>query len=450
MGCTNSSGSDVLLTGTNPTGLPASKKLAVNINTGAVYYNDNGIWEPTAGASENLQQVTNLGNTTTNSIIVGNNLSILNSTSTHSGTFQTSNLTANRTLQLPDGNGPLVLTINGNPADSTGNINISANSAWGLAGNSGLTAYTNFLGTTDNTDLIFKRNNVISGILNSVSSNTAFGVGAFSTTSTATNITALGFSAFSSLTAGTNSVAIGTGALESIGTSNNNVAVGSLSMTSSTTSSNSVGVGFSTLKVNQGTSNNALGYESLIANTTGHNNLGAGASSLANLISGNSNTAIGDSTGSTLTTGSFNTLIGAGANISSSGTSEGIALGHGAVAASNQLSVAPAVTTFLMPGLPTSAGAVLTDVAGNGNLSLQHPTPGFIKFPFNQAVTAVTSITVSFSALANANYTVSLTDTSFTACNTRHYVAVKTTTSFEVIYVSPITGNVGYDVVIYP
>ncbi len=54
--------------------------------------------------------------------------------------------------------------------------NIVATSGWGLSGNSG--AGGNFIGTTDESPLIFKVDNQPAGILDSLNLNTAFGPGA--------------------------------------------------------------------------------------------------------------------------------------------------------------------------------------------------------------------------------------------------------------------------------
>jgi len=57
------------------------------------------------------------------------------------------NITANRNIQLPNASGTLALTSD------------IPTSGWGLTGNSGTTPGTNFIGTTDNKDVVFKRNN---------------------------------------------------------------------------------------------------------------------------------------------------------------------------------------------------------------------------------------------------------------------------------------------------
>ncbi|MGB2684251.1 MAG: hypothetical protein WBC43_04470, partial [Olleya sp.] len=50
----------------------------------------------------------------------------------------------------------------------------TVNSAWSTIGNAGTDDTVNFIGTTDNQDLVFKRNNIQAGLLNS--NNTSFGV----------------------------------------------------------------------------------------------------------------------------------------------------------------------------------------------------------------------------------------------------------------------------------
>jgi hypothetical protein len=64
------------------------------------------------------------------------------------------------TFELPSqtGNNGKYLTTNGSTA-SWGTVS----GGWGLTGNSGTTAGTNFIGTTDNKDVVIKRNNVVVG-----------------------------------------------------------------------------------------------------------------------------------------------------------------------------------------------------------------------------------------------------------------------------------------------
>ncbi|NNT70847.1 hypothetical protein HKT18_01340 [Flavobacterium sp. IMCC34852] len=81
------------------------------------------------------------------------------------------------------------------------------NQFWSINGNSGTNSSTNFMGTLDNQDVVFRRNGALSGRLNS--SNTSFGVNSLLNITSGTGNTAIGTSAFSSLTTGSNNTAIG-------------------------------------------------------------------------------------------------------------------------------------------------------------------------------------------------------------------------------------------------
>jgi hypothetical protein len=105
------------------------------------------------GASQNLQQVTDIGNTTTNIIYTGNVIatdkqggeapivavynstdgnSILGISDTKIGGFNsvvfTNTLSGNRSYYLPDNSGTFALSVNGNYADDFGNITLSTGS----------------------------------------------------------------------------------------------------------------------------------------------------------------------------------------------------------------------------------------------------------------------------------------------------------------------------------
>jgi len=91
------------------------------------------------GTTPTLQQVTDQGNTTTNSIQVTQYLNIKDPTTGFVGTFTTFGNGLSNTVDwdLPDGNGTLVLAVNGVGADSTGNVTIPTG---GISG-SGTTNY---------------------------------------------------------------------------------------------------------------------------------------------------------------------------------------------------------------------------------------------------------------------------------------------------------------------
>ena len=85
--------------------------------------------------------------------------------------------------------------------------------AWSLLGNSGTTAGTNFVGTTDNISLTFKTNSVRSGYLGTSANNNVFmGYNAGATISTGTTNTLLGATADVTTGTLTNATALGFGA----------------------------------------------------------------------------------------------------------------------------------------------------------------------------------------------------------------------------------------------
>ena len=152
-------------------------------------------------------------------------------------------------------------------------------SGWSFTGNSGIDPALNFLGTTDDKELIFKVSNRQAGRLSTLTQfrTTAFGVGALEF-NTGYNNTAVGFEALNSNTTG-----------------EENVAHGLVALRDNTT----------------GYSNVAIGAQSLATNITGFENTALGAGALTNLKSGSNNIGIGSNTGIDLTSGSNNIYIGA-------------------------------------------------------------------------------------------------------------------------------------------
>lgn len=133
-------------------------------------------------------------------------------------------VTDNYILPLSRGtNGQIMQT------DGSGNVTwqnpstVLNNSAWTTTGNSGTNSAINFIGTLDNQDLIFKRNNITSGKI--LLNRTALGVESlFSNTSGIRN-TALGSTSLYSLTTASYSTAIGANAFYN-GNYSNSVAIG--------------------------------------------------------------------------------------------------------------------------------------------------------------------------------------------------------------------------------
>lgn len=230
-----------------------------------------------------------------------------------------------------------------NPTSSWKGIGSSGTpNDWGLAGNAGTTAANNFIGTTDDNDLVFKRNNIRSGVVGTA--NTAFGNNTLNAATTGTNNTAvgantltvnstgysntaagyqalkanntgfrntaIGTNALANNTTGGYSVAIGTDALISNTTGGSNTAVGDYTMISNIDGLFNVTLGNSTLKSNtDGDGNTALGHRAMFTNTNGNNSTGVGMNALYNNQASGS-VGVGVSAGSGNTTGQFNTAVG--------------------------------------------------------------------------------------------------------------------------------------------
>ncbi|MBF7093297.1 tail fiber domain-containing protein [Flavobacterium sp. ALJ2] len=197
----------------------------------------------------------------------------------------------------------------------------SAIAAWGLTGNSQTIAGTNFIGTTDDVDLVFKRNNKQVGMLGA-SNNVSFGLQALSAKSTGKDNVAIGTSALSNNQSGRTNVAIGLNALGSNTTGSNNIALGMQALINNKGDFN-IATGNNALYNNEGSNNIATGYDALRSNTIGSKNIGIGAEALTSNTEGKENVVVGDSSLSSLATGNGNSAFGTGigASFESSGSS---------------------------------------------------------------------------------------------------------------------------------
>lgn len=114
------------------------------------------------------------------------------------------------------------------PQDVTVSSLINTN-AWSTTGNSGTVAGTNFVGTTDNVDLVFKRNNIECGRITNTDFNTSFGRSAFLSFTTGTLNTMIGNGAGTDITGGDYNTAVGGSALILCNTGNYNTVMGAIS-----------------------------------------------------------------------------------------------------------------------------------------------------------------------------------------------------------------------------
>ena len=213
---------------------------------------------------------------------------------------------------------------------------------WSLTGNEGTNPADNFLGTTDDMDLVFRINNIEAGRINRSNSNTSFGYNTLhSIDGTAQNNTAIGTEALYSNTTGWsntavgkqalyyntfrgNQVAVGDSALFNNGNNFNqsspyvdsaksirNVAVGSKALFSNEIGFWNTAVGYNAAYYNiMGKSLTAIGTEALLSNIDGKNNTALGTWALYGNTHGSWNTGLGSGALKTNTTGDTNTVIG--------------------------------------------------------------------------------------------------------------------------------------------
>ena len=248
-------------------------------------------------------------------------------------TFTLTNTKPNQVVSITAGTG---IGISGTYPTFT--VNNTAPTGWTINGNAGTTSGTNFIGTTDDNDVVIKRNNIQSGLINNSLFNTSWGVRALNYAATGGANTALGYFSLYSNTTGGGNTATGHEALNAntTGGFNNatgyatlqnntiggyNTANGGYALYSNVAGSNATAVGygamyFSNNKTTAFTSYNvAVGYEALYgstipANNTGNYNTAVGYTSLFNTTSGYDNTCIGYSSLYNVTTGFANTAAG--------------------------------------------------------------------------------------------------------------------------------------------
>jgi trimeric autotransporter adhesin len=181
-----------------------------------------------------------------------------------------------------------------------------ANLAWGVTGNTGTNAATDFIGTIDDKPLVFKTNNIESGKIDGLTNNVFFGRGAGKFTSGINN-SFFGNQSGSGNLSGIQNTAIGAFALENNVTGDNNVAIGLSALRTGIISTQNTAVGTRALFSlnNTGGDNTALGYEA------GKNLIGGDNTLLG------SNTIADNSNGASI---SNSTVIGAGATVSANET----------------------------------------------------------------------------------------------------------------------------------
>jgi hypothetical protein len=236
--------------------------------------------------------------------------------------------------------------------------------AWQLLGNAGTNSAINFIGTTDDVDVVFKRNNVKAGLLNNNS--TAFGVNALNSyTTLGSNNTAIGNSSLKSLTSGYSNVALGHLALRDMVDGVRNTAVGAVAMVFQTGGGWNTMVGQAAMyyTTNRASSyNTGVGYEAL-ARTNGNYNTAIGYGTW-DTYDGDSSIFIGSRVGPRAGT-SVNKQLNIGDWIY--GVSGKIGIGASATNPTNQFHIAGSINPVRLEGLQSGAvtdSIVTTDATG--------------------------------------------------------------------------------------
>lgn len=209
---------------------------------------------------------------------------------------------------------------------------------WSLSGNSGTNSTINFIGTTDNQDVVLKRNNVRAGLINEADGNTSFGALSLNPANTGDVNTAFGYGVLGSNTTGNGNLGLGVAVLYNNTTGEGNIGLGFQSLLSNTGGNANIAIGAEALALNKtgeggiaigngamtkindtttpfdntniaigtnalkgsitpinntGLNNNVIGFETMINNTAGSNNSALGYQTLFNNTTGSGNVALG-------------------------------------------------------------------------------------------------------------------------------------------------------------
>lgn len=265
---------------------------------------------------------------------------------------------------------------------------------WAITGNAGINAATNFLGTLDNTPLIFRTNNQRSGLIDPDAGrrNNAIGNRALNTTLTGTANNAMGYVALTNISSGFSNIALGDSSTYTLTSGSGNIGIGTAALASINTATGNVAIGNNALKNTVSSENIGIGNLAASANTSGSNVLAIGAGALQNnqssftqlaignnalqqIISGIENVALGYNAGTSLTSASSNVLLGHYALSSATTASNNTVVGHNAGLAYTGTGSTNNTYVGYQAGLSQTAGTGNTfigtavDLSGTTNVS---------------------------------------------------------------------------------
>jgi hypothetical protein len=158
---------------------------------------------------------------------------------------------------------------------------VGSNTDWSLTGNLGTSSATNFLGTTDDTDIVFKRFNTRAGFIGnptvaSGNKNTSFGANSLNALGTGIRNTAVGANVLPVNTTGQLNVAVGDQSLFSNLGGSTNTAIGVGALYSNISGNENIALGRNSLVSANANNNTALGFAALRQNASGTNNVAIG------------------------------------------------------------------------------------------------------------------------------------------------------------------------------
>lgn len=240
---------------------------------------------------------------------------------------------------------------------------VSSVGAWDKQGNS--IDATDFIGTTNNFPLVFKVNNLKSGLIDATGQ-TFYGYRA-GQNATGPNNTGIGLFALNKVT-GQSNLAFGSYALGLNEGGNTNVAIGNEALSTNVSGNSNLGIGSSTLRNNvSGSYNIAIGINSMFGAVGGNpsENIAIGNESMYNVQSAAvQNVAIGANAMNVMTIGSKNVGIGYDALNSAIGIGN-VAIGYQAGkghTGSNKLFIANTNTMNPLIGADFSTGSIKINV----------------------------------------------------------------------------------------
>lgn len=170
-----------------------------------------------------------------------------------------------------------------------------ASNGWDTQGNYGVGGQKSFIGTLDNSDLVFKRNNIVVGLI------------------------------------GATNYAFGHESLLKLTTGHNNVGIGVIALAKNKEGSFNTAVGSNALSQNLASFNTAVGSYALARTESGEGNTAVGRGASENVDRGKYNTTMGYNAHQYGFAGSYNTLIGSRAGSQNRSGSNNTALGFEAL-----------------------------------------------------------------------------------------------------------------------